>query len=176
MLLPVRQPTRRHPPRLPQTPNPLQRTHGLGTPNHHRPSRSLTFTRLRMLLCRQQHGKWAAGRWGPAFCASVDLVADCVALGGGVRWVSDSAARTGRASATPALSVSRAGDGSSVPLTWWTSRRPARRVRGRTHGDQGGLCPVANPNGQNPKETTMTHPVSPRRPDPVGVTPGSTRA
>ena len=40
------QPTRRHPPRLPQTPNPLQRTHRLGTPNHHQPSRSLTFTRL----------------------------------------------------------------------------------------------------------------------------------
>ena len=41
-----RQPTRRHPPRMPQTPNPLQRTHRLGTPNHPRPSRSLTFTRL----------------------------------------------------------------------------------------------------------------------------------
>ena len=40
------QPTRRHPPRLPQTPNALQRTHRLGTPNPHRPSRSLTFTRL----------------------------------------------------------------------------------------------------------------------------------
>ena len=41
-----RQPTRRHPPRLPQTPNPLQRTNRLGTPNHHRPSRRLTFTPL----------------------------------------------------------------------------------------------------------------------------------
>ena len=45
-----RQPARRHPPRLPQTPNHLRRTHRLGPPNQPRPSRSLTFTLLGMLL------------------------------------------------------------------------------------------------------------------------------
>ena len=63
-----RQPARRHPPRLPQTPNPLQRTHRLGTPNHHRPSRSLTFTLLGCLSSdyteRAMNRRLVCGCWG----------------------------------------------------------------------------------------------------------------